>query len=122
MSSKEVLNKAFRENRIIPVTVKGDSMEPKYNHGDIVLVDTEYKNPTGGGEFCIDGLGSNVFRADCNGKGICIIPTNKHYDDHTMDFNEFAESVIGRVIGHIQARLITEATSKPITTLKAIAQ
>jgi phage repressor protein C with HTH and peptisase S24 domain len=121
MEKKELLNKAIKENRIIPVTVYGDGMEPEYFNGDIILVDTKYKNPSGGGEFCINGIGTNVVRADCNGKGIQIIMTNKHHNDYAMDYNQFASNVIGRIVGHIQSCLITEITSNPTITQKAIA-
>jgi len=95
MEKKELLNKAIKENRIIPVTVYGDGMEPEYFNGDIVLVDIKYKNPSVGGEFCINGIGTNVVRADCNGKGIQIIMSNKHHNTYTMDYNQFASNVVG---------------------------
>lgn len=122
MERKELLNKAIKENRIVPVTVRGDGMEPEYFNGDIVLVDTRYKNPSGGGKFCIDGLGTNVVRADCIGKGIQIIMSNKQHNAYTMDYNQFANNVMGRVVGHIQSCLITETTTNPTIMQKVIAQ
>lgn len=122
MEKKELLNKAIKESRIIPITVGGDGMEPTYRDGDIVLVDTQYKNPNGGGEFCIKNSGTNVVRAIDSGKGIQIIRVNKMYDDYMMEYNEFATNVMGRVVGHIQSRLITDVTTNPTITQKAIAQ
>lgn len=122
MGSKEVLSRSMRENRIIPITVRGDEMEPKYLNGDIVLVDTQYKNPSGGGVFCIDNLGTNIARVDHKGKGIHIMLTNNHYGDYTMECDQFNHDVIGRVVGHIQSNLITETTATQINTQKEIAQ
>lgn len=120
MNTKEVLNRSIKDSRIIPVLVRGDSMEPKYKNGDIVMVDTQYKDPSGGGEFCVDNLGTNVMRAECNGKGIHVILGNSNYANYTMEYDQFARDVVGRVIGHIQSRLITEITAFPITKQKAI--
>lgn len=121
MESKEILSRSMRESRIIPITVRGDGMEPKYLNGDIVLVDTQYKDPSGGGVFCIDNLGTNIARADHNGKGIHIMLENSYYSDYTMECDQFNNGVLGRVVGHIQSNLITEKTANQIQTQKVIA-
>jgi len=119
---QEILNKSIKENRVVPMTVKGDSMQPEFYDGDIVLVDTEYKNPAGGGEFYLEGknIGMNVIRAEDIGKGIQLIYTNKLYNDFVMSHNEFAKLVKGRVIGHISASLITDRKIEPYVTTKQL--
>lgn len=111
MKTKDIiLSESIKSNRIVPVTVRGDGMQPEYYNGDIVFVDTQYQNPAGGGVFCIDS-GTNVARCDYAKNGIAIILSNKHYASCEVSKSRFAEIVVGRVVGHVDTMSITEQVS-----------
>ncbi len=121
-SKQEILSQSIKDNRIVPMTIQGDSMQPEYYDSDIVLVDTEYKNPVGGGEFFIAGenLGAKVIRAEHGVNGIEILYSNPLYNSYTMGYNEFASVVVGRVVGHIQSMLLTDAKCEPTIMTKQL--
>ncbi len=90
------------ENRVIGITVKGDSMEPEIKEGDIVLVaDPAWLKPQNGDVVVawIDGEGV-VKRFKKENKVIRLISRNPKYDDIIIsaDTTEFHNVVIAKVI------------------------
>lgn len=114
MSSDVIVREAIDQGRIIHVTVLGDGMAPEYIQGDVVLVDTAYIDPRGGGVFAFRGLGDTVCRCDHRNKGIMFIRTNKAYDDDIYSHDEYLEHVIGRVVGYVRTRLIPDMDNLPV--------
>ncbi len=119
MDKEIVPVEAFELSRLAFVHVYSDCMSPTYKEADIVIVDTEYTHPTGGGVFALSNvglkkIGSNVVRCEFFGsKGIGIFKDNKYYKDmQMMAIDEFSACVIGRVVGEISSRMLTGRTLK----------
>lgn len=82
------------------VPIKGNSMEPKYHDGDILLVSDEYPNEGDIGIFTLDGEGYVKKLGD-----EVLISLNQDYDDIPMD-----ESILsnGKVIGVLNPDWVME--------------
>lgn len=78
------------------LTISGDSMEPIYHDGDVVLVQSQPDVPVGAvGIFVLDGAGY----IKKNG-GDRLISLNEQYDDIILSEDHNA-AIVGRVIGRI---------------------
>lgn len=78
------------------LTISGDSMEPIYHDGDIVLVQSQPNVPVGAvGIFMLDGAGY----IKKNG-GDRLISLNEQYDDIILSEDHNA-AIVGRVIGRV---------------------
>lgn len=92
----------LKENRIIGIRVKGDSMEPEIKEGDIVLVaDPAWLQPKSGDVVVVwmDGEGV-VKRLRRERGGIRLISTNKKYQDIVISREDLRKRnvVIAKVI------------------------
>jgi hypothetical protein len=114
------VQEAMRQQRVISMGICGTHAEP-FSDGDTVLVDTEYTNPTGkdsyllrigigGGSSGNSGYAPGIGKARRCGRWgqnqIWIEDGIGGMDVVTID--EFEELVIGRVVGHVSAKMLNE--------------
>jgi phage repressor protein C with HTH and peptisase S24 domain len=85
------------------VTVKGDSMEPKLLHGDLILVDRSQATPSDGSTYvvriCDELVVKHVQRI--GRQAISLISANKVYPPREIDLVEGSDTdfeIIGRVV------------------------
>lgn len=81
--------------------VDGDSMEPKYNNGDIILVKSGYDN-VNGDIYVIDYDGKSYVKKLYNdGDRFRLVSINKKYDNIVIDIpieNDIYFNIIGKVV------------------------
>ena len=81
--------------------VDGDSMEPKYNDGDIILIKSGYDN-VNGGIYVIDYDGKSYVKKLYNdGDRFRLVSINKKYDNIVIDIpieSDIYFNIIGKVV------------------------
>ena len=99
----DTIEEGIKNGRYLMVNVLGDTMEPTFRHGDIVFVDTEKRNCSGGGIFHFTGMGSNIARViPVTGDCIELYRDHPAYRPMKMSKSEFDSMLVGKVVAHLK--------------------
>lgn len=85
--------------------IEGDSMNPDFNAGEYVLVDTSIKNPSPSGVFLIfDGLGEIIRQCEyvpqSDPPSVKLVALKSGYESCVLELKN--ETIIGRIIAKVQ--------------------
>lgn len=98
-------------NRFVYQKVMGNSMEPNYKEGDMIIADTFNTAYHGGGIFMVDinkGCGTNIARLHNAANGITVIKDNYPGHNDILPMEKADNFVIGKVVGHISKEVLGE--------------
>lgn len=86
-----------RPTDFILITIRGDSMEPDFHHGDQLLIDQRDRNPTQPGPFALLGEGAYVVKnVQRTRERLRIFSSNPKYSDEQLDPEQV--SILGRPV------------------------
>ena len=103
VSQREIIEEGIKNGRYLMTNVLGDTMEPTFKNGDIVFVDTQKRNCSGGGIFHFTGMGSNIARAiQIAGDRVELYREHPAYQTLKMSKSEFDSMLVGKVVAHLK--------------------
>ena len=100
-----VVNQVGSDSTVRIIQVMGDSMQPEFNPGDRIMVNTADRTPSPPGVFVLwDGFGLIIKRCEMvphsNPPKAILSSANAHYATYEMDVKEL--DIQGRVVGKWQ--------------------
>ncbi len=77
---EDITQKLARNGKHYALQIRGDSMEPRFMHGDIVIIrEQSIVNPGEIGIFIVNGCDATIKKFNKDSKGIYLIPLNTEY-------------------------------------------
>jgi len=99
---EEITEEMANQGEHFALQINGDSMEPKFSQGDVVIVRKQPTVESGEiGIVLVNGHDATIKKIEKSEKGIYIIPTNNKYSPkffNNEDIQELPVLILGRVI------------------------
>lgn len=99
---EEITQEQALTGEFFGLQIKGDSMEPKFSEGDVVIVRRQSDCETGQiAVIIVNGCDATVKRIKKRPEGIMLIPTNPDYEPmfySSAEMESLPVSILGRVV------------------------
>lgn len=99
---EEITQEEALTGNFFGLVIKGDSMEPKFSEGDVVIVRKQSDCETGQvAVIIVNGCDATVKRIKKRPEGIMLIPTNPEYEPmfySSAEMESLPVSILGRVV------------------------
>lgn len=99
---EEITEEMASTGEFFALKIKGDSMEPKFSNGDVVIVRKQPNLESGEiGIVIINGQDATIKKVQKHSTGINLIPTNPNYDPvfyTNKDIENLPVEILGKVV------------------------